>query len=69
MSVGTASDVIPMPTARRAPGRYEVIGTSRAVECVRRERAWFLVVDGTEDVGPFDTKRQALQHAQESPEL
>lgn len=64
-------DAIPMPSARLAPGRYEVIGTSLHVEVVRRGRVWLLVVDGNVDakVGPFRTKREALQFVQTTPEL
>lgn len=68
------NDIIPMPSARMGNGRYEVIGTSHGVECFRQGRYWYLAVDDARAddgpyIGPFRTKRQALQFVQESPEL
>jgi hypothetical protein len=63
--------VVPMLSARIGNGRYEVVGTSNAVECFRERSYWWLMIDGDREtsIGPFETKRAALQFAQESPEL
>lgn len=58
-----------MTSARMGNGSYEVLGTSHAVECRRERRYWYLIVDGTGRIGPFSTKRAALQFAQGDPEL
>lgn len=65
------SDVVPMPSVRMGNGRYEVVGTSNAVECFRERSYWWLMIDGDKEtsIGPFTTKRSALQFAQSSPEL
>jgi hypothetical protein len=64
------SATIPMPSARLGSGRYEVLGTSGAVEARREGRYWFLILgDSPAKVGPFATKRAALVFCQENPQL
>lgn len=69
MAVPTS--IVPMPSVRIDVGHYEVLGTSHGVEVLRRGRAWYLRIEGDEraKIGPFPSKRAALQFCQTSPEL
>lgn len=62
---------IPMTSVRVFAGHYEVLGTSHAVEVIYGRGYWYLQIDGDRDarIGPFKTKREALQFCQASPEL
>ena len=67
------SGVIPMTSARVAPGRYEVLGTSTGCEVRRIDTGtnwpvWILYSDD-KYVEVFSTKREALIYCQEHPEL
>lgn len=67
---------VPMRSVKIAPGRYEVLGTSKHCEVVKVWKggaygsapAWHLIVD-EEWWQTFPTKRAALQACQENPEL
>lgn len=80
-----AAGVVPMPSSRMPSGDYLVLGTSRECIVRRRHRprevvmigfgldalvadGWDLYVDG-EFHRWFETKREALQHCQERPDL
>jgi len=65
-----------MTSTQIRPGEYEVLGTTHNCR-LHREKVyrhmgggveWVLYVNG-ERHRAFDTKRQALQHCQEHPEL
>ncbi len=62
----------PMPSTRIYAGRYEVLGTSSHCEILQKQfvsvYVWALYSGGT-FVQSFATKREALQHCQENPEL
>ena len=64
--------VIPMKSVRLYAGRYEVLGTSTHCEIVQEQfvslSVWALYSNGAH-VKSFHTKREALQHCQEHPEL
>ena len=67
---GLSQTVIPMPSTRIEAGRYVVLGTTREVIAERAaDGGWFLRLSETSFIGPFATKRAALQYCQEHPEL
>jgi hypothetical protein len=68
------STAVPMSSAKIEAGRYIVLGTTHEV-MVKSEPGegwWLHVASATtygREIGPFRTKREALQYCQEHPEL